>query len=106
MEAPRFRLSNFVQARASSMAKFEIVGKTVTYDPRSPSASKRAEGLVSRANRLGVSYLVEATPQGTKITFTGRRKDVRRVFDPTIRSSTRRSSSTRRRNRTRHRNRA
>jgi hypothetical protein len=101
MEAPRFRLSNFVQARASSMAKFEIIGKTVTFDPRIPSAARRAEGLVSRANALGVPYVVEATPQGTKITFTGRRKDVRRVFDPTIRSSTRRSSSGKRRSATR-----
>lgn len=103
MDPQRFRLSNFVQARASSIAKFEIIGKTVIYDPRIPSAARRAEGLVSRANALGVPYVVEATPQGTKITFTGRRKEVRRVFDPTLRSSTRRTSSGKGRSATRRR---
>jgi hypothetical protein len=96
MDGPRFRLSNFVQARASNVTKFEIIGKAITYDPSSSSAVRRAEGLARRAKALGVPYTVEATPHGNKITFTGRRKDVRRVFDPTVRSSTRRSSSAKR----------
>lgn len=99
----RFRLGNFVHARASSLEKFEIVGKTVTYNPNNPSSLRRAEALASRARHLGVPYEVEAGVNGNKITFTGRRKEIRRVFDPTLRSSTRRSSSGKRRSTTRRR---
>lgn len=105
-DATKFRLSNFVKARASSLAKFEIIGKSIMYDPSSPSAANRARALVDRAQAFGVPYTVEATAGGTKITFEGRRKDIRRVLDPTYRSSTRRSSSGKRRAATRRRQRS
>lgn len=86
-------MSNFIHARKNSLAKFEIIGKTIMYDPNSPSAVARANTIIERANAAGVTYTVEVTPAGNKITLSGRRKDIRRALDPTYKSSTRRSSS-------------
>lgn len=103
MDVPQFRLSNFVRA-GSNLSKFEIIGKTIMYDPRSHSARARARSIVDRARAAGVTYSVESTPAGNKIILSGRRKDVRRALDPTYRSSsTRRSSSGKRRSATRRR---
>jgi len=83
------RLSNFVKGRVQ---KYEKIEKGLMYDPDSPSAARRAEGMAKRARNLGVDYIVEDHGSHRKIVFRGPRRLVRRVLDPTY-TSTRRSSS-------------
>jgi hypothetical protein len=90
-----FRLENFVAA-PSDLKKREVTTLEVRYNPRNSKQVQRIRTMRDRAVELGVDYKISRNGDALKISLSGYKGAVKRVLNPTYRSSTRRRSSQKR----------